>query len=537
MTNLEEGRAAQAREDWPAAKTAYERAVNEHPTGEAHQGLAEACFWLVESEASLAAMEKAYTAYREEGQPVKASWAALWICVHHLRVTGNPAAAAGWARRSERLLQDAEAEPRAELAKVILVRGLATQDWHEIESAADRAAEVARRFGDTDWELLAIAHGGLALIATGRVREGLGRLDEAMAGATGGEARAPDAVGQIFCVLMSGCERTVDLRRAEEWRRIAQPFIETYARHGFSGTCHAVYAGVLLSVGHWREAERELLQAVASFQAGAPAMRGDALVRLAGLRVRQGRLDEAEALLEGWHDHPDAQAPLAALEIARGRPRVAAALLERRVAQLASTDPQSAPLLLRVVEAHLAAGNRNAAADATSRLVGLAGQEIESLRGLAELAAGLTGGDEAALARALDLLTRAGLVYEACEVRLALAEKAAVANPDLAVREARTALATFSALGARPAADRAAGLLRRLGKAAPAGPRGGLLTRREQDVARLVALGLSNEQIATQLFLSERTVEHHVSSILRKLDKSKRTEIAAYAAREMQIPG
>ena len=59
------------------------------------------------------------------------------------------------------------------------------------------------------------------------------------------------------------------------------------------------------------------------------------------------------------------------------------------------------------------------------------------------------------------------------------------------------------------------------------------LSRREQDVARLVGLGLSNDQIAQRLFLSPRTVEHHVTSILRKLPASGRAEIAAYAVRHL----
>jgi DNA-binding CsgD family transcriptional regulator len=54
------------------------------------------------------------------------------------------------------------------------------------------------------------------------------------------------------------------------------------------------------------------------------------------------------------------------------------------------------------------------------------------------------------------------------------------------------------------------------------------LTRREEEVAALVAQGMSNRQIASELHLSERTVENHVSKILRKLDLASRTEIAAW---------
>jgi DNA-binding CsgD family transcriptional regulator len=57
---------------------------------------------------------------------------------------------------------------------------------------------------------------------------------------------------------------------------------------------------------------------------------------------------------------------------------------------------------------------------------------------------------------------------------------------------------------------------------------GGSLTTREQEVAAMVARGLSNRQIASQLHLSERTVENHVSKILRKLGLASRAEIAAW---------
>jgi len=60
-----------------------------------------------------------------------------------------------------------------------------------------------------------------------------------------------------------------------------------------------------------------------------------------------------------------------------------------------------------------------------------------------------------------------------------------------------------------------------------AGP--GQLTRREQDVAALVARGLSNSQIAAALVISPRTVETHVQHIMDKLGCSSRAQIAAWS--------
>jgi len=58
----------------------------------------------------------------------------------------------------------------------------------------------------------------------------------------------------------------------------------------------------------------------------------------------------------------------------------------------------------------------------------------------------------------------------------------------------------------------------------------GPLGTREADVARLLAEGLSNKQIAAQLFISERTVDSHVRSILNKLGFNSRAQVAAWVA-------
>ena len=136
------------------------------------------------------------------------------------------------------------------------------------------------------------------------------------------------------------------------------------------------------------------------------------------------------------------------------------------------------------------------------------------------------------LERALGLFADDDLPYETALARVELARVLAGANPELAVTEARTALGAFEQLGAKGEADAADALLRSLGAPGRTGPkRVGVLTRREQEVLRLVGLGLSNPEIAQRLFISRKTAAHHVSNVLAKLGVRNRAGAIAYATR------
>ncbi|MDT4923447.1 MAG: hypothetical protein QOG01_1160 [Pseudonocardiales bacterium] len=140
-------------------------------------------------------------------------------------------------------------------------------------------------------------------------------------------------------------------------------------------------------------------------------------------------------------------------------------------------------------------------------------------------AALLLGGDYAAAATEWDGL---GMPYEAA---LAFYDS----GTDTGLREA---IRRFEALGATAGVEAARREMRRLGmRAVPAGARASTrahplrLTRRESEVLELICAGRTNAEISEQLFISGRTVDHHVSSVLSKLNVPSRTVAAAEATR------
>ena len=137
---------------------------------------------------------------------------------------------------------------------------------------------------------------------------------------------------------------------------------------------------------------------------------------------------------------------------------------------------------------------------------------------------------------ALTIFGRLGMPLELARTRLLLSAALAANELEVAVSEASAAHASLEQLWASRDADAAAALLRSLGaSSARSGPRGhGQLTRREREALELLAEGLSNRELAERLFLTRKTIEHHVHSVLVKLDLRSRAEAAAYAVRYLE---
>ncbi len=533
---LRNGREALTAGDWERAQSCFERAAELGESAEVLDGLSQAVQFQGDHLRAIDLKERAFAAYRSRDMPVEAAELARWLAFLYVAVHGNLAAAGGWMSRAERLLEGVE--PCAAHGWMTLDRAPFVDDPSERERLATAALSIARRFGDRDLEFSAMALLGDAYVGGGRVAEGMALLDETMAAVSGGEVKNVGAIGEIFCRLLRACERAADVPRAEQWLALARRSVVW--TDFVPPTCRQHYGGILIATGRWAEAEDELRAAIRAFEGGYGAERVSPLVRLADLRVRQGRFEEAERLLEGCEWHPAARRASAVIALGRHQLELAEEQARLCLESESPGDPACAPLLALLVGIQLARGEPEAAAETNDRLGGLVASCPDERAGAwAELAAGLVlahardARAPAHLQRAIERFSALGLPLEAARARLELAGALAASAEAVALAEARLALRTFERLGAAYDADRAAQVLRGLGAPGRAAPKHyGELTKRETEVLSLLAAGCSNAEIGERLYISRRTAEHHVASILSKLGMRSRTEAAAYALRE-----
>jgi DNA-binding NarL/FixJ family response regulator len=513
--------------------------------GAVFEGRARAAHLASDSAGTIELYEQAYRAYRRERELLPAARSARTIAWLRGWIYGEWAVANGWMARARGLLEQAGDDTR-EHAWVLLADAQAGDDLDEQRRQYRRVIELARRHHDGDLECEARSRLGVMLVLSGLVEEGMGELDESLAATCGGDVEDLSVVEGTFCGLFYACERVHDVVRAEQWLRMADDLVRRRRLTGIGGYCRAHYGGILTAAGRWAEAETTLTAAAQLFAPEHVRIRGNVLCRLADLQVRRGRLEEAAQLLQGLEQHEDAVRPLAALHLARGEPALAQEVLERVLEKGGLVDAVEGPLLALLADVHVASGATDDARQAVDRLGALARQQSGIyLKALAALARGrlcvATGSADAraCLHEALTAFDEAGMPVEVAQVRLELARAHAISRSAVAVAEASAALETFRRAQATRSADEAAALLRSLG-AAPGPPGRGhdVLTRREGEVLELLGHGLTNGAIGERLFISPKTVEHHVGRILAKLGLRSRAEAAAYAVRlPARLPG
>ena len=471
------------------------------------------CLVTNESDDAIAALERGLELRRELGDQrgVAGTLASLALVTSH----------AGRPRDAEALVGEAVelAEPLGasrELARAYAAGaylGMVFQDLEKTIDRGERAIELAETLHDTEILVHALTSVGTMLLVANR-SDGKERLERALRLAQ--EAGLDPAAGRAFnnLVFRAG----VRSRNFEVAERYVEPGIEFAQEHGLDLWLEGLRGNRMmldLDRGRWRQASDAATQLLADATC-APGTRVEALMVIGRVRRRYGDPDPREPLEEAL-----------ALANSIGEPQLIYPTAAAR-AEMAwlDGDPQS-----------MGEATNDALALALERADAWSVGELACWRWRAGLQDELPAEFVAEPYRlsiagewrsATERWRALGCPYEAA---LALAD----ADDDTALCQAFDEL---SALGARPAAAIVARRLRERGvRGIRRGPRARTrenpagLTARELEVLALLVEGLRNAQIAERLVVSEKTVDHHVSAILRKLDVRTRAQAAREATR------
>jgi ATP/maltotriose-dependent transcriptional regulator MalT len=551
---LTAARDALERAAWSEARGRYIAIAKAEDDPRAWEGVAWASWWSDDEQATFAARESAYRAFRAAGDARGAARQAAWLASDALDFRGDDAVAAGWLERARDLLRD---EPRsAEHGWLALMESMfalkVLQDWAEAVARAQDAAAIGRALSVPDVEALGLALEGLTLVGRGRLTEGMRRLDAAGALAGVEDFELAVTPAWVLCILISACEGVGDYDRAAQWCAAMRVMGERLGGGPTLGMCRSAYGNVLVTRGEWHAAEAELVAAVGDLAASRPALAAGGRARLAELRARQGRAEEARELFERALPHPAAVLGLGALALDAGDPEPAAEAADR---VLRRTEPDDVlariPAQELLVRARLALGDLAGAAGACSELAAGASRlgtpyldgRATLVRAELEAARGLLQDARRSAEDAADRFAECAAPHEAARARAVLAGiLASLGRGPAAAAEARAARETFLALGAAGDAERVTEAVRPSGpgrvvafpatpsRAAPAAPPAEL-TAREVEVLRLVAQGLSDAQIAVRLIVSPHTVHRHVANVRTKLALPSRAAAVGHAAR------
>jgi DNA-binding CsgD family transcriptional regulator/tetratricopeptide (TPR) repeat protein len=469
------------------------------------------CYLTGQFDEAIEAQEQALACQRKLGDPRKEG-DALRSLSRLLRFVGQTEEAAEIGKEAVAILEGSSAERELAMAYNNLAHLFATAEDHDAAVVwGNRALELANRLDDTETRIYALISIGAVELQVGSP-EGPGKLERSID--LGRRASLEDHVGRAFVNLVWWPIRNRDYVLV---KRFLEPGLEYCAERGldlwwlFLLACRA---RLELDEGRLDEAA-DTAAVVLRNPRGWPVPRIYALAVLGLVRARRGDpevwplLDEAQALAE----------PTGELQ------RIGPAAIARAEANWLEGRNDA---IIRESESALELAIRRRAPWAVGELAcwrwrGDPHQEIPP--GAAEPHALQITRE---WARAAELWTEKGCPYEAA---LALAD----ADDD---DHLRRALDELHGLGALSAAAIVARRLRERGaRGLPRGPRPTTrqnpagLTARELEVLELVAQGLRNADIAERLFLSEKTVGHHVSAILRKLEVRTRGEASAEAAR------
>lgn len=479
-------------------------------------------------------LERAYQAHLDAGDISSALRCAFWI-QHTLTFSEEFAHASGWAARADRL---ATSQPhcagRGYLLLLDAQRRHGDGDYAAAFATAGTAVELGVDCGDRDLAAIAMDIQGCARIKQRRAEEGLALLDEAMLAVTSG-ATSPRVTAMIYCSLIGACHELHEVRRAREWTTALNAWCDARPQFtgAYSGLCRIHRSELLQLSGAWPESVHQARLACEQLTKGyGEIVAGAAFYQLAEVYRLRGELGEADRAYRSASQYGcETQPGLALLRLAQHKLDASMAAIQRALDE--TTDRLTRTRLLPAyVEIMLAVKDVAAARDGATELAEIA-REYDT-RGLAARSAQTSGAVDLADGgpqNALSVLRRAWRLWRELDARHEAARARelvglacrALGDEDTAAMELDAARAEFRDLGAISDLERV-DVTRGREQARPGG-----LSRREVEVLRLVAAGKSNQVIARELFLSERTVARHVGNILGKLGVSSRTAATVYA--------
>jgi DNA-binding CsgD family transcriptional regulator len=534
--NLDRGRDAFRRRAWTDAHRLLAAADRNEPLQPDDLArLATAAYLIGKDAESTELWTRAHQESLRLGAVERAARCAFWMA-SGLMQHGERARAGAWISRARQLLDDRHQDC---VEQGYLLLPVALQRVLEGDPAAGyemfcQAADIAGRFGDPDLMALARHSRGRVLIRLGETRDGIRLLDEAMIAVDAGEV-SPLVVGEVYCSVVEGCLEIFDLRRAQEWTAALARWCESQPDLvPYRGQCLVRRAELLQLHGAWLEALEAARQACERLvHPSVQPASGAAFYQCGELHRLRGEFAEADEAYRLASRHGRKPQPgLALLRLAQGQTESAATAIRLAVDETRGSEARSR-LLPACVEIMLAAGDLQAARQAAEELTTRAGDlDAPVLHAVAAEARGAVLLAEGNPRAALPVLRQAWTawqdveaVYGAARVRVLIG----LASRELGDREAAemdfdAARWVFHQLGARPDLTRVEALSRTALPKAVGG-----LSAREVQVLRLVASGKSNRQIADELFISERTVERHLSNIFHKLDVPSRAALTAYA--------
>jgi DNA-binding CsgD family transcriptional regulator len=532
---LEHGRECFQQRAWLAAWQALSLADEQtRLDGADLERLALAAYLLGRDDEYLDALDRAHSAHRSAGGNLPAVRCAFWLGFR-LLMRGETGRANGWLARAQRLLegQQYECAERGYLLLPLVEQQLDAGDFETAYATAASAALIGEHCADVDLIACARHQQGRIRLEQGRLEQGLALLDEVMVAVTAEELSAL-VTGLMYCSVIQACQRVYAFGRAGEWTAALAHWCEEQpAMVAFTGTCRVHRAEIMQLRGDWRDAMEEAQRAREQSEGFDRRATAAALYQEAEMHRLRGEFADAERAYRRaseWGGDP--QPGLALLCAAQGRADAAASAID--VALRATTERlPRARLLPAAVELTLEVGQIDEARRACEELEHIAGsvdsRELDAIaahaRACLELA---TGNAQAALVSvrgAVQVWQRNEAPYMISRAR-ALAGLAcrALGDEEGARLELDAARLGFERLGAAPDLARLDAVA--IGAAAARPHR---LTARELQVLRLVATGKTNKAIATDLFLSEKTIDRHVSNIFTKLEVASRAAATARA--------